>query len=78
MPTQPQRMKVPLPNYKSKIERDIYIQQFNNVFLANEKTIDVLELQIFHITLKKQACNRYSQFGPNHFPNLPTLRIAFL
>ena len=61
------RTKVPLPTYKGKTDPDTYMQEFNNVCLANQEDTDAIKLQLFPITLKKRALEWYSQFGPNHF-----------
>ena len=72
------RTKVPLPTYKGKIDPDTYMQEFNNVCFANQEDTDAIKLQLFPVTLKKRALEWYSQFGPNHFPDWPTLGTAFL
>ena len=78
MATQHLRTKVPLPTYKGKTYPDTYMQEFNDVCLANQEDIDAIKLQLFFITLKKRALEWYSQFGPNHFPNWPALGATFL
>ena len=72
------RTKVPLPTYKGKTDPDTYMQEFNNVCLANQEDTDAIKLQLFPVTLKKRALEWYSQFGPNHFPDWPSLGLAFL
>ena len=72
------RTKVPLPTYKGKTDPDTYMHEFDNVCLANQEDTDAIKLHLFLVTLKKQALEWYSQFGPNYFPDWPTLGIAFL
>ena len=78
MAAQPRRTKVPLPTYKGKTDPDTYMQEFNNVCLANQEDTDAIKLQLFPVTLKKRALEWYSQFGPHHFPDWPSLGAAFL
>ena len=78
MAAQQRRTKVPLPTYKGKTDPDTYMQEFNNVCLANQEDTDAIKLQLFPVTLKKRALEWYSQFGPNYFPDWPSLGTAFL
>ena len=78
MATQPRRTKVPSPTYKGKTHPDTYMQEFTNVCLAKQEDLDAIKLQLFLVTLKKRTLEWYFQFGPNHFPDWPTLGIAFL
>ena len=66
MATQQRRTKIPLPTYKGKTNPDTYMQEFNNVWLANQEDTNAIKLQLFPITLKKRALEWYCQFGPNH------------
>jgi hypothetical protein len=53
MASQLQRAKVPLPTYKGKTDSSTYMQEFNNVCLANQEDTDAIKLQLFPVTLKK-------------------------
>ena len=78
MAAQPQKTKVPLPTYNGKTDPDTYMQEFNNVCLANQEDTDAMKLQLFSVTLNKKTLEWYSQFGPNHFSDWPSLGAAFL
>ena len=60
MVAQPRRTKVPLPTYKGKMDPNTYMQEFNNVCLTNQENMDAIKLQLFPVTLKKQALEWYS------------------
>ena len=47
------KIKVPLSTYKGKTDPDTYMQEFNNVCLANQEDTDAIKLQLFPVTLKK-------------------------
>ena len=53
------RTKVPLPTYKGKTDPDTYMQEFNNVCLANQEDTDAIKLQFFPVTLKKKTLEWY-------------------
>ena len=55
MVAQPRRTKVPLPTYKGKTDPDTYMQEFNNVCLANQKDTDEIKLQLFPVTLNQRT-----------------------
>ena len=76
MAAQHWKIKVFLPTYKGKTDPHIYMQEFNNVCLANQENTNAIKLQLFLFTLKNIALEWYSQFGPNHFPDWPLLKAA--